>query len=237
MTTADLLRGLAAEPAAAALLLDVDGTLAPIVPRPEDAHVPERTRQELRRLNRRYGLVACVSGRSAADAARVVGVPELTYVGGHGLELDPEAVAWAARLEEFADGIAWPAERKPLTVAFHYRTAPDHEVARAALERVAERAHAEGLVARWGRMVLELRPPVDADKGTAVRHLLDERGLWRALYAGDDATDVDAFHALDALELAIRVAVVSDEAPAELRGAADVLVGGPAELFELLRAL
>jgi trehalose 6-phosphate phosphatase len=237
VATTDLVRRLAAEPAHAALLLDVDGTLAPIVARPEDASVPPATRAELGRLHGRYGLVACVSGRPAADAERIVGVPGLRYVGEHGLELDPAAAEWAAAIAAFADSVAWPAERKPLTVSFHYRTAPDRQEAELVLGAVAERARAEGLVPRWGRMVLEIRPPLETDKGTAVRALLAGARLRRALYAGDDTTDLDAFRALDGLELGVRVAVVTPEAPALLRGAADVVVGGPAELLELLRAL
>jgi trehalose 6-phosphate phosphatase len=85
--------------------------------------------------------------------------------------------------------------------------------------------------------VLELRPPVEADKGTAVRALLEERGLRRALYAGDDTTDLDAFRGLDGCEVAVRVAVVSAEAPPGLREAADVVVPSAAELLELLRLL
>jgi trehalose 6-phosphate phosphatase len=235
--TTDLVRRLAAEPARAALLLDVDGTLAPIVARPEDAAVPPATREELERLNGRYALVACVSGRPAEDAARVVGVPGLRYVGEHGLELDPAAGEWAAAIASFADTVAWPAERKPLTVSFHYRTAPDRGEAERLLGDVAERARAEGLVPRWGRMVLEIRPPLTTDKGTAVLALLAARRLRRALYAGDDTTDLDAFRALDGLELGVRVAVVTPEAPVLLRGAADLVVDGPAELLELLRSL
>jgi trehalose 6-phosphate phosphatase len=102
---------------------------------------------------------------------------------------------------------------------------------------VADRAREEGLVPRFGRKVLELRPPVAADKGTAVRRLLSERGLSRALYAGDDTTDLDAFRALAGLELAVRVAVSSDEAPRELVREADVVVGSPDALLELLRRL
>jgi trehalose 6-phosphate phosphatase len=233
----DLLSRLAAEPQLAALLLDVDGTLAPIVPRPEDASVPEETRAELRRLNGRYALVACVSGRATADAQRIVGVPELTYVGEHGLELAPEAEEWREALEEFAAGVDWPAERKRLTVSFHWRTAADPDGAVRILEEVAERASAAGFRPRWGRMVLEIRPPVDADKGTAVRALLAQRGLERALYAGDDATDLDAFRGLDGLELAVRVAVASSEGPSELGAAADLVLGNPAALLELLRQL
>ena len=88
MDPLDALDRLSEEPGRAALFLDVDGVLAPIVPRPEDARVPEDTRAELRRLNERYALVACISGRDGADAQRVVGIPELVYVGNHGLELD-----------------------------------------------------------------------------------------------------------------------------------------------------
>ena len=83
--------------------------------------------------------------------------------------------------------------------------------------------------------MLEIRPPVRADKGTAVTQLLGDAGLGRALYAGDDTTDIDAFRALDGLELGIRVAVSSDEAPSELVDAADVVVDSPAELLTLLQ--
>jgi trehalose 6-phosphate phosphatase len=240
MVATDLLAALAAEPARAALLLDVDGVLAPIVAVPHEASVPEETRAELRRLHGRYGLVACVSGRSGADARRVVGLNELVYVGEHGLELHPEAPAWAGRLQEFAATVDWVpehVERKPLTVTFHYRRAEDEAEARRFLEAVAARARAEGLVPRFGRMVLELRPPLDANKGTAVAQLLAERGLGRALYAGDDTTDLDAFAALAPLELGVRVAVASPEGPQALREAADLVVDGPAELLELLRRL
>ncbi|MGH3072277.1 MAG: trehalose-phosphatase [Gaiellaceae bacterium] len=233
-----LLERIAATPGTAAILLDVDGVLAPIVEVPHEASVPEETRNELRRLNRRYALVACISGRSGADARRIVGLDELVYVGEHGLELAPEALEWSARLQAFAASIDWDdVERKPLTVSFHYRRSADEGEALAMLEAVATRARGEGLVARFGRKVLELRPPVGAHKGTAVTHLLGERGLERALYAGDDTTDLDAFSALQALELGVRVAVASAEGPAELREAADVVVGGPAELLQLLKRL
>jgi trehalose 6-phosphate phosphatase len=225
------------EPGLAAVLLDVDGTLAPIVSRPELAVVPEETRAEVRRLVGRYALVGCVSGRSGEDAARLVGVEGVVYVGVHGLELAPEAERWRETLRPFA-GEAWPwVEDKGLTVAFHWRGADDEQEARRTLEAVAARAEAAGLEARWGRKVLELRPPVEADKGTAVRSLIAERGLERALYAGDDTTDLDAFRGLDGLELAIRVAVASGEAPAGLRELADIVVASPPELLELLRSL
>jgi trehalose 6-phosphate phosphatase len=228
---------LIADPARAAIFLDVDGTLAPIVERPELAEVPEETRAEVRRLRDRYALVACISGRTGAEARRLVGVDGIVYVGVHGLELAPDADAWRAPLRPFA-ALEWPwIEDKGLTVAFHWREAPDDAAARAELEAIAEKARATGLEARWGRKVLELRPPVDADKGTAVRALLAERRLRRGLYAGDDTTDLDGFRGLDGSEVAVRVAVASSEAPPGLLEAADIVVGAPSELVALLRLL
>jgi trehalose 6-phosphate phosphatase len=234
----ELLARLAEDPSRAAILLDVDGVLAPIVPRPEDAHVPDDVRRELRRLAGRYGLLACVSGRAGADARSVVGVPELTYVGNHGLELEPGAGEWATRLGAFLAEIDWPrTENKGLTAALHYRDLPDEDAARRELDAIAERARAAGLIARYGRKVLELVPPLQANKGTAVRRLLEERGLERALYAGDDTTDLDAFAALEGLELGVRVAVASAEGPPELRDRADIVLNGQPEVLGLLRRL
>ena len=233
----EALATLAADPAAAALFFDVDGTLAPIVARPEDARVPDATRSELSRLAGRYGLVACVTGRTGDVGRAIVGVPELTYVGEHGLELDPEADAWQARIRSFGARAPWPVEEKPLSAAFHYRTAPDHDAARRELERVEADARAEGFRTRWGRLVLEVLPPIEASKRTAVEHLLQQTDLRRALYAGDDTTDLDAFAALDGLELAVRVAIASPEAPAALRARADLVLDSPAALAVLLAEL
>lgn len=234
-----LLAQLSEAPERSALFFDVDGTLAPIVRAPEDAFVPHSTREELVRLVGRYALVACVSGRAGDDAVRRVGVEGIRYVGSHGLELEPAAQHWREALRQFAARVAWPVEDKGLTLSFHYRGAPDEEGARAELELVAKRARDEGLEARFGRKVLELRPPVPADKGTALVALLGETTADRALYAGDDTTDLDAFRALYSaeLEVAVRVAVSSAEAPEALLAEADLVVHGPAGLVELLRIL
>ena len=105
-TLVEALAPFRADPAHSAILLDVDGTLAPIVRHASDAHVPEATRALLIRIERRYGTVACVSGRRASDARRIVSIGSFTYVGNHGAELlrpgameptvDPEVASWAA---------------------------------------------------------------------------------------------------------------------------------------------
>jgi trehalose 6-phosphate phosphatase len=234
----DKLERLAEGPQHAALFLDVDGVLAPIVPRPGDARVPDEIRSELRDLAQRYALVACITGRASENAREIVGVPELTYVGNHGLELEPAAAQWEGRLRSFLETTAWDdVEDKYLTASLHYRNAGDEAQARTELEAVADRARAAGFRARFGRKVLEVLPPLDTNKGTAVQRLLGERSLKRALYAGDDTTDLDGFRALEGLELAVRVAVASPEGPPELRDAADIVLDDASKVVGLLRRL
>jgi trehalose 6-phosphate phosphatase len=258
----DSLEVLRAEPSRSAILLDVDGTLAPIVRHADDAHVPEPTRGPLIAIARRYGFVGCVSGRRAATARRIVSLGTITYVGNHGaevlrggatdVEVDPDFAAWRERVRSFADGemadetltrLRVRAEDKDAIAALHWRGAPDEDAAEAALRGVAERAEAAGLLTHWGRKVLEIRPAVALDTGRGSERVLEGVELDAALYAGDDRTDLDAFAALrrlvDAgrLRHAVWVGVRSDETPPELVEAADVMVDGPLGVRELLRAL
>jgi trehalose 6-phosphate phosphatase len=235
-----LLAQFAASPAEAGLFLDFDGVLAPIVDRPEDAVPPPETRAELERLVAKYSLVAVVSGRAGADVRARVGVDGVVCVGSHGLELEPQADRWRRTLAAFAADAPWPRgeiEVKGLAVAFHFRGRDDERQAVRELDAIAETAREDGLVARYGRKILEVLPPVGSHKGTAVRHLIEERGLRLALAAGDDTTDIDSFAALDELETAVRVAVASEESPRLLVEAADVVVGSTDEFLALLRQL
>lgn len=230
------------EPAQAAVLLDVDGTLAPIVERPEDAAVPEETRREVERLRDRYALVACISGRPAAEVKSLVGVDGIAAVGVHGLEGNAEAEGYAQQLRDLVASVEWPwtvEEKAGVTLSFHYREADDASDGERRAEEVARVAEAAGLRPHRGRKVLEVRPPVAADKGTAVRRILEGRPVDRALYAGDDTTDLDAFRGLDeaGLDVALKVAVASPEMNPALLNAGDFVVDGPAGLLELLRQL
>jgi trehalose 6-phosphate phosphatase len=249
------------DPRATAVLLDIDGTLAPIVEQAADAHVPEGTRQLLGQVAQRYGLVACVSGRRASDARAMVGVGSIYYLGSHGSELlkagwteavlDPELVRWVEPIREFAGQLDAAelrrlrvrVEDKQVILALHWRGAPDEPAARAALDAVADRARAAGLWTHWGRKVLELRPPVAIDKGAGVRRLLAEVPVSAATYVGDDTTDLDAFRALrelaesGALELAVTVGVASEDGPPEIAAQADLVVDGTAGVLDLLALL
>jgi trehalose 6-phosphate phosphatase len=256
-----MLAPLRANPERCAILLDIDGTLAPIVQHASDASVPEATRQLLIKLAKRYPIVACVSGRQASDARAMVAIGTITYLGSHGAEmlragwtesvLDPGIEDWVRRIHEFgreADTADLRRRRvriedKGPIVAFHWRGAPDEDAAKAAIDTIAGRAEAAGLRTHWGRKVLEVRPPVRIDKGAGIRAFLQDLDVDAAVYAGDDATDLDAFRTLGelvqegGLQRVVRVGVRSDEGPSEIVSTADVVVEGTDGVQELLATL
>jgi trehalose 6-phosphate phosphatase len=260
-TLVEALEPIRSNPAGAAVLLDIDGTLAPIVRHAADAHVPEATRTLLIEIAKRYRVVGCVSGRRAATARQIVAIGTIAYVGNHGGELlrpgstrpevDDELAAWTARVRDFAARV-YTADHQRLRVrsedkdsiaAFHWRGAPDEQGAAAAVREIAGVAEAEGFVVHWGRKVLEVRPPVLLDKGLGIAALLHGAPVSVAVYVGDDTTDLDAFRGLRSLvesgelETAVCVAVSSDEAPPDLAREADATVDGPAGVRGLLEAL
>jgi trehalose 6-phosphate phosphatase len=189
----EALEPLRSDPSRSAVLLDIDGTLAPIVRHADDAHVPEATRTLLIEIAKRYRLVGCVSGRRAATARQIVAIGTIAYVGNHGgellrpgatrPELDPELAAWSERVRAFATRVYTPdrqrlrvrAEDKQAIAAFHWRGAPDEAAAAASVREIAALAEAEGFAVHWGRKVLEVRPPVELNKGLGVTALLDGR--------------------------------------------------------------
>jgi trehalose 6-phosphate phosphatase len=239
----------------------VDGVLAPIVQHPDDAHMPETTRRPLIEVAKRYGVVACVSGRRASDARRIVSLGSIAYLGSHGSEvlrpgaiepeMDRELQAWTRRVQNFAHEafgeklrrLRVRLEDKEAIAALHWRGVPDEEDAEAAVREVAEAAEAAGFTAHWGRKVLEIRPPVRIDKGAGIVSLLRDTDLAAAIYVGDDVTDLDAFRGLTqlvemgSLGSAVRIGVRSDEGPSTLQEEADVMVEGTEGVRELLKAL
>ncbi|MDA0173506.1 trehalose-phosphatase [Solirubrobacter taibaiensis] len=261
MSLEELLQPLRDAPERSAVLLDVDGVLAPIVLNPDDAHMPETTRRPLIEVARRYGTVACVSGRRASDARRIVSLGSIAYLGSHGSEvlrpgsiapeMDRELEAWTRRVQTFAHDaygeklrrLRVRLEDKEAIAALHWRGTPDEDDSRIAIEEVAEKATEAGFVTHWGRKVLEIRPPVRIDKGAGIVGLLGATDLAAAVYVGDDVTDLDAFRGLTELQergrlgYALRVGVRSDETPTAIQEQADTLVDGTNGVRDLLRAL
>ena len=260
-TLAEALEPLRADPARSAILLDIDGTLAPIVRHADDASVPEPTRTQLIAVAKRYAVVGCISGRRSSTARQMVALGTIAYLGNHGSELlapgstqvqiDPEIAAYESTVRAFADAaythevqrLRVRTEDKQAIKAFHWRGAPDEDAAEHAVRAIAERAQAEGLAIHWGRKVLEIRPPVEINKGRGVRRLLEGRDLAAGMYIGDDMTDLDAFAGLRALVeegqlgAAVCVGVRSDETPLQIQEQSDLLVDGPLGVRGLLMAL
>jgi trehalose 6-phosphate phosphatase len=260
-TLTETLKPLTERPESAAVLCDIDGTLAPIVERAEEAAVPERTSRLLGRIARHYGVVACISGRGAAEARRIVGVGGVTYAGAHGAELLfpgqsqaellPAFATWADRVRAFAlaqDSAELRKRRiriedKRAIFAFHWRGAPDEDAARALVEKIAADAESAGFITHWGRKVLEVRPPVPINKGRAVRELMRRKPVRSAVFGGDDATDLDVYDTLaelraeGALDHAVCVGVRSDEGPAAIVERADLVVDGTDGFVQVLEVL
>lgn len=247
---ADLLGRLTHDPEDAAIIIDYDGTLAPIVDDPTQAMPLADVPELLDDLSRRYGRVAVVSGRPLAFLLDVLphsliltGLYGLEAIGG-GRRFDhPQGGSWreviddVASLGEVRGPTGMLVERKGLSLTLHYRTHPEIEdEVRAWAEAQAARS---GLRCRPARMSYELHPPIDVDKGTAVRNIAN--GVHAVCYVGDDVGDLSAFGALDQLagegRDTVRVAVRSAESVPELLDRADLVVDGPVGVRDLLQRL
>jgi trehalose 6-phosphate phosphatase len=241
---------LRARPGDAAVVVDFDGTLSPIVDDPASARSVPGAGEALVALTRRFGLVAVMSGRPT-DFLRTVVPDEVVLSGLYGLEVvrggvrtdHPAGAEWRTTVAAVARAAAdtgppgMDVEPKGLSLTLHYRRRP--EIASDVTAWADAAAARSGLEARPAKMSVELHPPIAADKGTALEALA---GTFRAVcYVGDDRGDLPAFDALDRMATrgvhVVRVAVASDEAPAELLGRADLVVDGPPAAVAFLRRL
>ncbi len=237
--------------ASPALFLDYDGTLTPIVQHPDLAVLSDDMRTALERLATRYP-VAILSGRDLADVRRMVGIEGIVYAGSHGFDVDApkELGGCVQRGLEAADDLAaasgalisaiagiqgaW-VERKTCVVTVHYRQTPSDQVPRimAAFDEVA--SVFPGLRRTTGKMVLELQPNTDWDKGKTVVWLLERleatAGTHVPVYVGDDVTDEDAFQAIAGYGIGVRVGDPHDVT------AADYNLADTREVLEFFHAL
>jgi trehalose 6-phosphate phosphatase len=244
-------------PGSVAIFTDIDGTLAPIVPTPDMSEVSAELKELLGRLSEKYLLVAGISGRKTEDALDLVGLADVVYFGNHGFEIlrdgevevTPEALPYLEKVKELENNARQElaplgafVEEKGITASIHYRNAPP-EVGERSVDFVKREGERLGLRITVGRGVVEARPPIRADKGTAVRALVEEYRPERAMFLGDDTTDLDAFRELvelreeGALSEILRVGVASEEGPPEITSEADIVVDGVDGVDVVLRAL
>jgi trehalose 6-phosphate phosphatase len=245
-----------------AVITDIDGTISAIAPTPADALVTDVAREALTALADRLALVGVVTGRSAAVGEAMVAVPGLVYIGNHGMERVHKGVVWhhpgavakadaigaalreigaEAATEDWFDGVV--IEDKRLSGSVHYRLVPDSAPARDVLLRLANEAAARhDLLVTEGRQIVELRPRIVVNKGTAIRGLVEEFGLGGLIFLGDDLTDVDAFREVRVLREegrieGLRVAVLAAETQPEVFAESDVTVKGVGACVALLAAI
>lgn len=236
------------------LITDVDGTISRLVDEPDAATIVPRSRAALASLQQKLPLVAVVSGRAAADVAQRVGLPGLVYVGNHGLErwengrlfpladiapYRPALERAKTAVEQIAPDGMW-VEDKGATLSIHYRlTADPGATYQQYKPQIAAMAAAEGLRFFEGRLIFELRPPVEAHKGTAFTALVEEYGLDTAVFLGDDVTDVDAMKAAHELRkngrcYTLTIGVRTDHTPASVLAHSDFLADDVDDVADLL---
>lgn len=252
------------------LITDVDGTVSEIAPSPEEARVSPVCREQLAILTKRLELVAAISGRPALEVRQMLGVEEMVYIGNHGLEqwrdgavrLAEEVGEYptkvAAVLDELAetltlDGILF--ENKTVGLSIHYRRCPDTQYAKMLImDTLTASSIVRDFRIQEGKMLIELRPLVEIDKGVAVKALMTGYHLRGGIYLGDDISDVDAFRAMHqklsgqsirqakgirnryhpASFKGLAIGVLGEETPQKLEKEVDFTVNGVGEVERFL---
>ncbi|MDO8615276.1 MAG: trehalose-phosphatase [Dehalococcoidia bacterium] len=238
------------------LISDIDGTLAPIVPDPEDARVAESTLVLLRQLTEKGVRLAFITGRTLEKARSMAGVEGAAFAANHGLNI------WVDGALETPDGLGEyvpraqdvlreigtldvagvSVEDKGPVLAFHYRKALSEAAARQAILAAIQASQtARAFRLQEGRKVIEVRPPLLIDKGTALAYLARRLGLAAVICMGDDATDIDMFRGVRELRAAglagVSIAVASAEASPGVLAGADYWLPGVAGVEWLLGGL
>jgi trehalose 6-phosphate phosphatase len=242
-----------------AIIVDIDGTISEIAPTPQEAVVSPAMRKELIKLREKFALLAVISGRSLKDAQAMVGVEEILYVGNHGLEyyfdgqyhVAEEVEKYLHQIKQTGhqlnidlddiEGILF--EDKSICYSIHYRQCNEGEVVRRKiLNSIKNRPASKNLQIKEGRKVIELKPPVNYDKGVIIGKIIEDHNLKKIIYLGDDITDVDAFQKLSELENTIHIltgsiVVRSNEIPSYVKNSASFFVCSVNEVLKFFRWL
>ena len=253
----DLIEGLLRR-APFGLITDVDGTISPTVPTPQQAEVSPSCRHYLSLLCNQLALVAAISGRPAVEVKNMLEIAGMVYIGNHGLERwteghsefledvqDYSRIVKAA-IEELTpllssiEGVS--IQDKGVTATIHYRLCPEPQSAeRQILTALENSPHVKSLrIMQEGKYAINLLPPVNADKGTALLNLIREYSLRGGIYLGDDITDIYAFRAIRAAARDLdfqgfAIAITGPEMPEELEAEVDFTLNGVNDVERFLK--
>lgn len=201
-----------------AIISDVDGTISEIAPTPEEAIVTDLMRDLLSQLNEKFELVGVISGRPLSNVSEMVGVDGILYVGNHGLEYlkngekitDPDAEKYRSKMQELCKELetkdllqleGLKLEDKGICLCLHYRQCPQGEEAKEEIwDTLNQLLDSDELKISSGRKIIEIKPPLNKDKGTILEKIVKEYNLKKVIYLGDDITDFDAFSKLQELK-------------------------------------
>lgn len=246
---------LTADPATAGLVLDFDGVLAPIVEDPTTSMMPREVAATLAGLVKSLGLLAIISGRPVDFLAERIDIPGIPLLGSYGIEqiqaggqrhIDPQTESWLRHVQRasrtlsdvFANSPGIRIEQKTVSVAVHWRQAPDHDLAACEVHQaVSKVAIATGLRVEPGKLVEELRPPIAVDKGTAIADLLRTVQLKTVAYAGDDLGDIPALMAVRGVGGYALIVDHGSETDPRLRDLADQIYQGTETFAAWLKKL
>ena len=243
-----------------AIVTDIDGTISEIAPTPDEAVVTESMRKELVKLNEKFQLVSVISGRSVLNAREMVGVEGLLYVGNHGMEflknghlsMDPQVEKYLQQIKktgktlkngDLSDINGLIFEDKGICYSIHYRLSNSHENVR---EKILNTLHddpeCKNLKISEGRRLVELKPPIKADKGTILDNIIQQYNLEKIIYLGDDITDIDAFNRLKELEKGGKIEgagiwVYSNEIPSYVKKDASYFVNDVDDVLKFFQWL
>jgi len=238
------------------LITDVDGTISPTAPTPQQAKVSSLCHHYLSILCSRLALVAAISGRPAVEVKNMINIDGMVYIGNHGLERWAEnhseftkdvqdysrivkaAIKELAPLLSSIEGIS--IQDKEITATIHYRLCPEPKlVKRHILTAIESSPQARSLRIMQEKMAIDLLPPVEADKGTATLHLIQEYNLHGGLYLGDDITDINGFQVIrvasrDLNFQGFAIGIINQETPEKLMAEVDFTLNGVSDVERFL---
>jgi trehalose 6-phosphate phosphatase len=229
------------------IVTDIDGTISTITPLPHQAVITPDMKGILNEIQRKFKLLAIITGRSLEDALKMINIPDILYIGNHGMEYqrnneiitDKKILSYIPQINNLHDKLKQEShtkipgiiiENKNTSISIHYRSTKDPKKARKIIIQTLKNIeNIKELQIKEGKKIIEVRPPIGNDKGKIINKIVKNYGGNQLIYLGDDVTDVDAFKEISKLsnEKEIKgtsILVQSNETPEFVKNNAEYYV-------------